>query len=144
MNDLIEKLKDKTYVRAFGLMPPEEQEYFRKAGKKNCVASDQSWFAPVVDGSDFFPEGTYAIRPDYRPEKEYVDYEISSRDGWLQAYAPVNKNVLLLQIHKLPSLPNFEGFWRDNNGAEWNLPITNVANNINEGHKVFARFRSKP
>jgi len=73
MNKLIEKLKDKTYVQAFELMTPEEQECFRKVGKKNCVASGQSWARPIVDGSDFYPKGTYAIKPNYQPEPEYKE-----------------------------------------------------------------------
>ena len=37
MNEMIKKLKDENDVRAFGRMTPEEQECFRKVGKKNCL-----------------------------------------------------------------------------------------------------------
>jgi len=40
MSELINKLKDKKYVRAFGLMAPEEQECYRKVGKViHCIAN---------------------------------------------------------------------------------------------------------
>ena len=87
MNNLIEKLKDKTYVRAFGLMTPLERECLEKVGKRNCYEfTSHRWIVPT--GDSFFGWLTYAIKPDYQPESEYVDYEIGvgSPDNMLGVY----------------------------------------------------------
>ena len=75
MNEMIEKLKDKNYVRAFGLMTPEEQECFRKVGKKNCLCfHGAQWgegMGDLYNGNDCFNyRFTYAIKPDYQFEPE--------------------------------------------------------------------------
>lgn len=150
MNEMIEKLKDKNYVRAFGLMTPEEQECLRKVGIKNCEAykRDGDWGQAYGDAlHQFDKECTYAIKPDYKPEPEFVDLEIVNSNGALLVipmHSQGRYDSFLsgpTRIHKLPSLPNFECFWWDNNGARWNLAIVYVAKNIDKGHKVYARFR---
>ena len=88
MNDLIEKLKDKKYVRAFGLMTPKEREYLREVGKENLLVL---YGLPHENGSvywkenehnpDNYPALTYAINPDYQPEPEYGLGDICIR--WL-------------------------------------------------------------
>jgi hypothetical protein len=78
MKNLIEKLKDKDYVRAFGLMKPEEQKVYRKVGKKNCIFynSGGNWLEAINYGDNFSRNFTYAIKPDYQPEPEYDDYKL--------------------------------------------------------------------
>jgi hypothetical protein len=146
MNELIKKLKDKDYVRAFGLMMPEEQECFRKAGAKNCLKffSDSGWGKCEHLEWDAF---TYAIKPDYQPEPEFVDLEIK-KDTRGNRWLGVEKTDKIdfgipadfLSLHCLPSLPNFERFWWNNDG-DFTF-IEDVARKRNEGKKVFARFRT--
>ena len=113
--ELIERLKDKKYVRAFGLMKNEERECFRKVGYDNClryVAKD-SWTKSSTH--DLFSNiTTYAIKPDYQPEPEYVDLEITEEKGLLGVRAGFHCVTLIYEfthLHCLPSLPNFEGFY---------------------------------
>ena len=70
MNELIEKLKNKNYVRAFGLMTPEEQECLISVGKINCMWYSMHKWQDASDTSGFFDDFTYAIKPDYQPEPE--------------------------------------------------------------------------
>jgi hypothetical protein len=139
---VIEKLKDKKYVRAFGLMSPEEQELLRKANTSNCLFYNPggNWLTIRCD-MDFDRDRTYAIKPDYQPEPEYVDLEIvEGKDGFLGVYnkEPIPMtNFPFVHIHCLLSLPNFKGFYikgSDNVEVEpqW------VARHDN----VIARFRS--
>jgi len=72
MNDLIEKLKDKDYVRAFGLMKPEEQEVLESVGWQNrLVYILNKWRTDSgkIKGNER-EDLTYAIKPDYQPEPE--------------------------------------------------------------------------
>lgn len=157
MNELIEKLKKKGYVRAFGLMTPEEQECFEKVGKKNCIylltneENEDSWMDGKYSHKVFKGDTTYAIKPDYQPEPEYVDLEIercSDSEGivWLGAWSeehikPSEKGMKLpypfTHLHCLPSLPGFDGFEVDGN----TIPTEYVASNISVGCKVIAKFR---
>ncbi|HUX47306.1 MAG TPA: hypothetical protein VMV58_04770, partial [Desulfosporosinus sp.] len=112
MNEMIEKLKKNKI--AFGLMSPEEQELLRKANTSNCLFYNPggNWLTIRCD-MDFDRDRTYAIKPDYQPEPEYVDLEIFALDGWLMVQRDSNCEFLpYLQthLHCLPSLPNFEGF----------------------------------
>ena len=142
--ELIEKLQDKTYVRAFGLMTREEQACFEKVGKKNCLYySVAGW-----DGAetDFFVNiSTYAIKPDYQPEPEYWDCEIE-RIGRLLMVRPLDGMGDILTgptaIHKLPSLPDFHSFWHIFEDEEFDLNIVHVSSEIDVGNKVYARFRT--
>lgn len=143
--NLIEKLKYKTYVRAFGLMSPEEQECFEKVGKENCLyyACKDAW--DQADSLELHDESTYVIKSDYQPEPEYVDLEIKTDMDdhfieWLGVYdddSPFEMPHFFTHLHCLPSLPNFEGFWC-NNG----IPVSLV--HVAAKKTVYARFRSKP
>ena len=151
MNELIEKLKDKNYVRVFGLMTPEEQECFMKVGKKNCLFySLGGW--NIGDNEFFVDITTYAIKPDYQSEPEFVDLEIIKysqgtveQSWWLGVwkYSDLEEHKFLphlfTHLHILPSLPNFEGFKEEH--VEGTLAIERIARYIHEGKKVFARFR---
>ena len=105
MSELINKLKDKKYVRAFGLMAPEEQECYRKVGPENCLyySSDGSWGETM----GFCGGQTFAIKPDYQPEPEYVDKEIGEYNDMLACY--INDSWLLL--YEVMFLPGFAGFY---------------------------------
>ena len=145
MNELIEKLKDKDYVRAFGLMKTEEQECLKKAGKKNCLFYGSSEWEPKEADETFCVWQTYAIKPDYQPEPEFVDYEIEMCEGgFLGVHKKFDDNRVLpheqTYLFCLPSLPNFEGFIEK--GVGGTLAIERVARYIDEGKKVYARFRS--
>lgn len=76
MNKIIEKLKDKSYVRAFGLLATDEQECIKKVGKSNCIIYDgaiSGWTTHHITESVFCTTRTYAIKPDYQPEPEETD-----------------------------------------------------------------------
>jgi len=143
MNELIEKLKDKNYVRAFGLMTPEEQECFMKVGKKNCLFySLGGW--NIGDNEFFVDITTYAINPDYRPAPEFVDYEITNKDIWIGSKTP---DLAWCRLYKIPSLSKFHCFWEKNkcdegymlNRSFWTIRL--VSPKMSEGKQVYARFR---
>lgn len=71
MSDMIEKLKKNKTV--FSMLEPEEQECFKKVGKKNCLVHNPDeqnpWHKPSSDCS-FARDSTYAIKPDYQPEPD--------------------------------------------------------------------------
>jgi len=138
MNELIKKLKDKTYVRAFGLMTPEEQECLKKVGKDNCLifTANSNWKAGNWLCLEFSRGLTYAIKPDYQPEPEFVDLEIVEDDGRLGVYQP--ESGQFIPLHCLPSRTGFEKFWWEDVSY---MPTTNVATRISKGHKVYARLR---
>jgi hypothetical protein len=144
--NLIEKLKNKDCVRPFGLMSEEEQECFKKVGKENCIYySEHECWSSVSVNQIFQSCITYAIKPDYKPEPEYVDLEIYINDGIDKRYRlGCSVNNMWRDLHELPSLPNFEGFYMPDpvvkDGYEY-LFIGTVARNISKGKKVFARFR---
>ena len=62
--ELIEKLKIKYYVRAFGLMLPEEQECFREVGERNCLFYTNLYQWSGQDHG-FANSVTYVIRINY-------------------------------------------------------------------------------
>lgn len=141
MNELIEKLKDKNYVRAFGLMSEEEREVYWKVGKENCLIFTA--FGWKQFNEEISWTSTYAIKPDYEPEPEYVDYEVTAgADTWLGSQT-LSGNWM--RLHKLPSLPDFDGFYEEVNdlkeGLKMELDIELAARKHYEGKKVFARFR---
>ena len=147
MDELIKKLKDKNYVRAFGLMTPEEQECFREVGKKNCVNfCDYCWSNAI--GAGFVSGSTYVIKPDYQPEPEFVDLEIERSGEWLGVRRTKKVDLPLaaefLNLHCLPSMPNFEGFLcKPEETMEEKWFLQGVAKQISLGKKVFARFRKE-
>ena len=121
--NLIEKLKDKTYVRAFGLMTPEEQKCFREVGSKNRLVllhtgweEDTGYIGEQQQRGPSFSY-TYAIKPDYQPELEHVDVKITRDGGYLCVYREdliiTKENCLLsfIPVGHLTSLPNFHGFY---------------------------------
>ena len=155
MDELIEKLKDKNYVRAFGLLSPEEQECFRKVGKGNCIVYDNFNWIPGMIGGIHFAGMTYAIKPDYKPEPEFVDLEIVNhsqvtveQNWWLGVwkYSDLEEHEFLphffTHLHILPSLPNFAGFWIGSTNL-FKIAYEEVATKIYQGHQVYARFRKK-
>ena len=160
MNKLIEKLKDKTYVRAFSLMTPEEQQCLEKVGPQNCLILCQSGINPQViiwdnnNMADFSGYRTYAIKPDYQPEPEYVDLEIvkghdKEKDDWLGVHTDYKtKNDFLphtfTHLHCLPSLPNFECFfYEDIECGVVELNTNWVSRERDDSTKVYARFRKR-
>jgi len=147
MNKLIKKLKDKNYVRAFGLMSPEEQECFRKANNDNAVimyVSTEGNKAEWHSGKCKFdcPDYTYAIKPDYRPEPEFVDLEIVQNtdraDKWLGVHGALLASYDFVDLHCLPSLPKFVGFHYD---KETTARLEDVANLMDLKETVYARLR---
>lgn len=152
MKELIEKLKDKNYVRPFGLMRPEEQECYRKVGKKNCLCyNGDNWCSTSTLFDSFQSTSTYAIKPEYQPE--FVDYLIEicedtdcEEGHFLGVKKKLDNSPILPHEHTylycLPSLPNFEEFRYTTRGMTvCNVDLTGVARQISKGKKVYARFR---
>ena len=83
---------------------------------------------------------------------EFVDLEIiefeQDSGKWLGVLMGGNEIILPYQfthLHCLPSLPNFEGFYGEDDlvkGGSVFVFAENIARQISEGKKVFARFRS--
>ena len=152
-NELIKRLKDKNYVRAFGLMTPEEKGCFEKVGWDNCIyfANTGSWVTTILARSRTFSQSdTYAIKPDYKPAPEYWDCEIERIGRLLMARPQYGMGDILTgptSIHKLPSLPNFHEFWLwddyedDKRDKEEPIYLEDVSRLIDKKRKVFARFR---
>ena len=151
MDAIIEKLQDKTKVQAFGICSPEEQEVYRKAGKKNCLTYDiqNRWVDEHEDMCTFWNHETYAIKPDYKPEPEFVDLEIEMcSGGFFGVKKKLDDNLVLphdeTYLFCLSSLPNFMCFWyKYQVGKVEFYTDGKVASLIREGTKVYARFRSK-
>jgi len=148
MKTIILNLQDKNYVRAFGLMTPEEQECYKKVGRSNCdCIVNGKWDTRTGSGNEFDPDYTYAIKPDYKPEPEFVDLEVKENDGWLGCEKTKDMPIYYVEadfihLHCLPSLPNFEGFLIKQEGMEnekWFLQ--GIAKQMSEGKKVYARFK---
>ena len=137
--ELIEKLKDKTYVRAFGLMTPEERECLMKIGRANCEYYTNTYNWTTIGNCDFSQSVTYAIKPDYQPEPEFVDLEIVNTLNLLGAWI----NSEFLPLHKLPSLPKFKEFWyyREFGHRVDFCCSGKVASLRDRGETVYARFR---
>ena len=151
MNELIKKLKDKNYVRAFGLMSDEEQECFKKIKEKNCIkyngcaGRDAVW----MQAYSFCSTDTYAIKPDYETDPDYEDFEIKTfstkRLGIsYRQKCFSNPNSIMIPLHELPSLPNFEEFWTNSGDSERLrrlLLAEHVAREIAQSKTVYARLR---
>ena len=152
MDEMIEKLKKNK--KAFGLLEPEEQECFKNVRKINCLwyhgSGVNDWGSDSGAFSKFDNQTTYAIKPDYKPEPEYVDLEIVENGNWLGiVLTDTNKVPLTIvpyvftKLYELPSLPNFEQFYQSFGGKPCYVSTNYVAKFISEGKKVFARFRSR-
>lgn len=151
MKELIKKLKDKSYVKAFGLMSDEERQCLRNVGWKNRIYyADKGWVTDcdVIGLSSYRWPLTFAIKPDYQQELKFVDLEIEEEGGFLGVYIK-NKWYAELpyaftHLFCLPSLPNFEEFRYESSPGMTicNSSLTGVAKRISEGRKVYARFRS--
>ena len=147
--NIIEKLKDKTYVRAFGLMTPEEQETLEKVELENLIClrgqfNKIIWENITSKPSDC-PALTYAIKPGYQPEPEYVDLEIVLSGCFLGAWTSKIKpaSYSFTRLHCLPSLPNFERFYYHADfGKTPSVGLVQVAAKMDQKHIVYARFRN--
>ena len=147
MNEIIERLKrNKT---AFGLLSPEEQECFRKAGRDNCMIYDvgPKWVSAVkanIENEYFDPTSTYAIKPDYQPEPEYIDLEIEEHESgmWLGVYSDHHGMPHhFTHVRYLPDLSNFECFWYKFQGGKVEFYTNGKVAKLRREGKVFARLR---
>ncbi|MCJ7828435.1 MAG: hypothetical protein MUP81_01685 [Dehalococcoidia bacterium] len=133
MNDMIEKLKDKNYVRALGQMRPEERGCLKKAGPKNCLvySNDEQWrWKQALVFNDAL---TYAITPEYQPEPELMGLEIIKEDNRLGIF----EDNTFIPIYCLLGWPNFEGFYLK--GKDTEVDLENVARYM---PNVVARFKT--
>ena len=152
---MIEKLK-KNKV-AFGLMLPEEREIFRGIGVGHCCCfTGMGWKQAFGDGvNKFNSETTYAIKPNYKPEPEFVDYLIEICEDancepgtFLGVKEKLDNSPILPHDHTylycLSSLPNFVHFFAATKNCNDKQIILSehVAGYIYSGKKVYARFRT--
>jgi hypothetical protein len=144
--NLIEKLKDKDYVRAFGLMTLEEQKCFEKTGKENCLyySGYNGW--RLIGGVKFYKEYTYAIKSDYQPEPEFVKIRIyKSNDDFLGIYkenAYIQLPHNFVHLHCIPSMPNFDHFEREDKNS-LKVAFEDISRLISENIIVYAVFRKE-
>jgi len=140
---MIEILQDKNYVRAFGLMKPEERICLEKAGKLNCLRysdiNGESWRTPSP--GPFTLIDTYAIKPDYKPEPEFVDLEIVAQIGFL-GVVQTDKSKLPYTFTHLNCLPSLPGFCRFKTADCPQTAYEEVAGLIANGKTVHAVFRA--
>lgn len=102
--NLIEKLKKNE--RPFGLCTKEEQECFRKVGKKNCQFFNGGWQKSIYD--TFEPGSVYRIKKTYTPEAEIEKCERYYDEHGLACFKLAGKTELC--IHTAVSHKNFAGF----------------------------------
>ncbi len=150
MQEIITKLKDKTKVKAFGLMEPEEREVYEKVGKKNCLyygGTITEWIEVAVGYESFSSKDTYAIKPDYQPESEFVDLEIRQAKDFLGIEAGRSLGVLIngdfTRLGYLVDDPKFNGFC---SGVSYIMReafwiVGTVASIKENGKKVWVRIR---
>jgi len=148
MNELIEKLKDKNYVKAFGLMKLEERICFAEIGRNNCevYCKYNIWSGTKCGG--FEQSSTYAIKSDYQPEPLTRDIKIVKKGNWL-GIAPLWGPPIIgfpnefLHLHCIPSMPNFAGFWYSGIGRDKCeiASILTIYKFLNNKTPVFARLR---
>lgn len=142
--EMIEKLK--TNTTAFGYLTKEEQEFFKIIGKENCIVlgetNNEYWIQGLSILKWYF-NNVYRIKSDYQPEPEYEDIELQIipfvKKGETLLGIILN-NVNKIPLYKIPSMPNFEKFMKDNYNA---VGFENIAKNIAEGIKIFARLRKE-
>jgi len=157
MKELIDRLKNKNYVRAFGLMKPEEQDVLESVGWMNrLVYIPKKWYP---DGDKIKERErthlTFCIKPGYQPEPEFVDYLIEICEDancepgtFLGVKEKLDNSPILPHDHTylycLPSLPNFVHFFAATKNCNDKQIILSehVAGYIYSGKKVYARFRT--
>ena len=152
MEEMIEKLKKNTTAWMF--LSKEERDCLKQANKKAGVDNlkydgewdnfGKPWGNSVFEGKN----AIWRINPNYKPEPVYEDIEITQQGAWLGIVRPWAGDYSrfpfdFTHLHCLPSLPNFDCFWHDNKGAQWNIAVIHVASKISEGKTVYARFRSR-
>ena len=139
MDKMIEKLKSNK--KAFGLMEPEEQECFEKVGKQNCLVYTNGGKWEDAAKCLFQSGSTYAIKPDYKPEPEFVDLEIVAQIGFL-GVVQTDKSKLPYTFTHLNCLPSLPGFCRFKTADCPQTAYEEVAGLIANGKTVHAVFRA--
>ena len=140
--EMIEKLKDNEVAWMF--LTPDEQVCMKLAnnqGKVENLTYCGRWesFGPPWVNFGLGSNEIWRIKPDYEPGPEYHNCEIFAIGKLVFGKGdPLDGPT---SIHKLPSRPNFVGFFYDGGEGERRaLSITWIATRIREGHKVYARF----
>jgi len=134
--NIIERLKDKDYVRAFGLMSEEEQQTYYQAKTENCLRFSGSVTGKWVQASIFCIESTFAIKPDYQPQPEYVDLEIKEYEDALGVWEDEEGMTTFTYLQGLPALQSFGGFW-DENGKEVDYEC--ISRRFRNGQRTIAK-----
>ena len=141
MKDIIEKLKQNE--KPFGLLSKEEQELLKKVEFENRLfySPEKGW---VNDRDSYTGNAqTFRIKPDYQPEPEYVDYEISL-DSTCELLG-INWSVSeFFPLGEIVSMPDFEGFYIKSDYSEpeeWVECLQClISRNIRAKKEIIARF----
>ena len=138
--EIIQKLKDKKTVRAFGLCSKEEQTVYKEADKKNClcVSDVGTWVLPVKQGFD--KRITYAINEDWEPESEYNDSPVStSKDGFCRIQIPRTGDTWNVMV--AASDKDFKEYSYFCKGQHYVIPPEKVSTWMADGKEIFGKFR---
>lgn len=144
--NLIEQLK-KDDVPALCFLSSEAREFLFKERKRGNVLTlcacgcEAQW---VRADEELSAHKVYRLKPDYKPEPEYVDLEIGFEGGFCGFYGACSDKGILLpfaftHLHCLPSLPGFVGFFYDD--LNFTARFEEVATKKRDGKNVIARFR---
>ena len=141
---IIEKLKDPAQAQPFGLRSPEEQKVLRKADTQNHLYFDTHGRWLECPNTNYWPDRTFILKPDYEPKPEYVDNVVAmlpttNKSNRLQVCVPGFGNCT---INVAPSFPNFVKFWLESDNFKVGRSIEVIACCVHDGKKVYARFRT--
>ena len=145
MNDLIEKLKDKEQAMPFWMRTEAEREVLMKAAPNGLLWTDKrvwpAWKESLTRASQL-ECNIYILKPDYRPEPEYVDVEIVADGcGQLRLKNSLPGKFGMWPIDMCVRHKDFDYFWYETGPViTSHLAIHDVAPAKRKNKKVFARF----
>ena len=143
LQERIEKLKDPKQAQPFWMRTKEDQDILVKAETKNQLVTNPqkfpAWYEPT-DVVKAWPDEVRILKPDYKPEQEYIEIEIEvvNKGVWLEDAAPGwtgDCSICKASMHK-----DFVCFHYID-GSETVVP-GNVPNwlRLNPGQTMYTRF----
>ncbi len=137
--EMIEMLKDKSKARPLGLLSKEEQGILTEAGRYNCLYYD--WRNTWIEWHEntLYSNNTYILKPDYRPEPEYVEIEVVVVGNGVLMLKRPSPNARYQEISNIVGDKDFHEF-KDNKTGVCTKNPGSVPAWKREGHKVYARF----
>lgn len=136
--EIIKALKEN--LAQFDKMDTECKDVAKSIGRKEFLylTDNGDWRKTSLGFPSFVNSDRYRLRPDYRDEPQYVEYEICANNQsdikWLYV------NTLRVNLHKVVSFKNFSHF-KDEKGQRICLEL--IATHIYNGGKVWAILRKE-